>query len=75
MGVGTLVALMRERGVVERNQKAQSLLDIFTRDFQSPLERVGLSRGDWRMRLALCSGVCFVVGCVVGFILLVRAAS
>ena len=40
MGVGTLVALMRERGVVERNQKAQSLLDIFTRDFQSPLERV-----------------------------------
>jgi hypothetical protein len=51
MGVGTLVALMRERGVVERNQKAQSLLDISTRDFQSPLERVGLSRGDWRMRL------------------------
>jgi hypothetical protein len=75
MGVGTLVALMRERGVVERNQKAQSLLDISTRDFQSPLERVGLSRGDWRMRLALCSGVCFVVGCLVGFILLARAAS
>lgn len=75
IGVGTLVALMRERGVVERNQKAQSLLDIFGRDFQSPLERVGLSRGDWRMRLALCSGVCFVVGCLVGFILLARAAS
>jgi hypothetical protein len=75
MGVGTLVALMRERGVVERNQKAQSLLDIFGRDFQSPLERVGLSRRDWRMRLALCSGVCFVVGCVVGFILLARTAS
>jgi hypothetical protein len=46
MGVGTLVALMRERGAIERNQKAQSLLDIFSRDFQSPLERVGLSRGD-----------------------------
>jgi hypothetical protein len=75
MGVGTLVALLRERGVVERNQKAQSLLDIFTRDVQSPLERVGLSRGDWRMRLALCSGVCFVVGCVVGFILLARTAA
>ena len=70
MGVSTLVALMRERGAVERNQKAQSLLDISTRDFQSPLEHVGLSRGDWRMRLAVCSGVCFVAGCVVGFILL-----
>jgi hypothetical protein len=75
MGVGTLVALMRERGVIERNQKAQSLLDIFTQDFQSPLQRVGLSRGDWRMRLAFCSGAFFVTGCFVGFILLAWRAG
>jgi hypothetical protein len=75
MGAGTLVALMRERAVIERNQKAQSILDIYTRDIQSPLQRVGLARGDWRMRLAFCSGGCFVAGCVVGFILLACRAS
>lgn len=74
MGVGTLVALMRERSVIERNQKAQSLLDIFTKDFQSPLTRVGLARGDWRLRLAFCSGGCFVVRCALGFILLACSA-
>lgn len=75
MGIGTLVALMRERGAIERNQNAQSLLDVFSRDFQSPLERVGLARGDWRLRLAFFSGVCFVAGCVAGFILLACKAS
>ena len=61
---------MHERAVIERNQKAQSLVDIYTTDFQSPLQRVGLAGGDWRLRLAFFSGVCSVVGCVVGFILL-----
>jgi hypothetical protein len=74
MGIGTLAALMRERGAIERNQRAQSLLDIYSRDFQSPLERVGLSRGDWRLRLAFFSGGCFVAGCVVGFILIASKA-
>jgi hypothetical protein len=74
MGVGTLAALMRERGVIERNQNAQSLLDIYSRDVQSPLERIGLSRGDWRLRLAFFSGFCFVAGCAVGFILIALKA-
>src|SRR5712691_4937127 len=38
MGIGTLLALLRERGVIARNQEAKSLLDIFSRDFQSPLK-------------------------------------
>jgi hypothetical protein len=75
MGAGTLVALMRERAVIERNQKTQSLLDIQSRDFQSPLQRVGLTRGDWRLRLALCSGVCFIAGCLIGFVLLACKAG
>jgi len=58
MGIGTLVALMRERAVIERNQNAQSVLDIYTQDIQSPLQRAGLTRGDWRLRLAFCSGGC-----------------
>jgi hypothetical protein len=75
MGIGTLAALMRERGAIERNQKAQSLLDIYTQDFQLPLDRVGLSRGDWRLRLAFFSGGCFVAGCAVGFILIAYKAQ
>jgi hypothetical protein len=75
MGAGTFVALMRERRVIERNQNAQSLLDLITSDAQSPLERVGLARGDWRLRLALCSAGCFVVGCVAGFALLALKAN
>src|ERR1700730_2088709 len=70
MGASTLVALMRERSAIARNQGAQSLLDLASRDAQSPLERVGLAPGDWRTRWALFSGVCFVAGCVVGFIVL-----
>jgi hypothetical protein len=70
MAFGTLLTLLRERGVIERNQSARSLLDIFSRDFQSPLERAGLSPTDWRTIMALCSGACFVAGCLVGFVLL-----
>jgi hypothetical protein len=75
MGLGTLVALLRGRRVIERNQQAQSLLEIRLGDFQSPLQRVGLSRGDWRMRLAFFSGACFVAGCLVGLVLLACKAS
>ena len=75
MGAGTLVALMGERHVIERNQKARSLLDIFTSDIQSPLQRVGLGHGDWRLRLAFFSGACFVLGCVIGFVLLALKAA
>ena len=70
MGAGIAVALWRERGVIVRNQNAKSLLNIFTRDFQSPLGRVGLAPGDWRMIMACCSGVFFVTGCGVGLALL-----
>jgi hypothetical protein len=70
MGLGTLVALMRERGVVGRNQNAKSLLDLTTGDIQSPLERVGLGHGDWRLRLAVFSGACFVSGCFAGLAIL-----
>lgn len=75
MGVGAGLALVRERGVIVRNQTAKSFLDIFTRDFQSPLERVGLAPGDWRLIMALCSGGFFVAGCIVGFVLLACRAS
>jgi hypothetical protein len=75
MGIGTLVALLRERSVVARNQQAQSILDIYSQDIWSPLERTGLSSGDWRARMALCSGICFVAGCVAGFVLLALKAS
>jgi hypothetical protein len=70
MGAGVAVALWRERSVIVRNQHARSRLDIFTRDFQSPLSRVGLAPGDWRMIMACCSGAFFVAGCVVGLGLL-----
>jgi hypothetical protein len=70
MGVGIALALWRERGVIVRNQNAKSLLDIISRDFQSPLGRVGLAPGDWRMIMACCSGAFFVVGCVAGVALL-----
>jgi hypothetical protein len=73
MGLGTALALWRERGVIIRNQGAKSLLDIFSKDFQSPLERAGLAPGDWRLIMAFTSGACFVVGCLVGIILLVSA--
>lgn len=70
MGLGVLLALLRERRVIARNQDAKSLLDIFTRDYQSPLQRVGLAPGDTRMIMALVSGVCFVAGCAIGLYLL-----
>jgi hypothetical protein len=70
MGIGTVSAIMRVRAAIERNQLAESPLDIRMDDIQSPLERVGLSGSDRRTVMALFSGGCFVAGCVVGFILL-----
>jgi hypothetical protein len=70
MGAGTTVALWRERGAIARNQYANSLLDIYSRDIWSPVARVGLAPGDWRMILAALSGGCFVAGCFAGLLLL-----
>jgi hypothetical protein len=70
MGVGTLLALMRVRGVIVRNQAAEWPWGFIVGDAQSPAERVGLSARDWRTIMALFSGGFFVVGCVAGFILL-----
>jgi hypothetical protein len=70
MGFGVLLALIRERQVIARNQHAKSVLDLTTRDSQSPLERIGLAPGDGRMIMATISGLCFLAGCAVGFFLL-----
>jgi hypothetical protein len=70
MGVGTLLALMRVRAVIVRNQGAEWPWEFIVGDVQSPAERVGLSPRDWRTIMALCSGGFFVVGCLAGFILL-----
>jgi hypothetical protein len=70
MGIGTLIALVRVRGVITRNQRNESIGDTIVSDVQSPAERVGLSGRDWRTIMALCSGALFVAGCIVGFALL-----
>ncbi len=70
MGIGTLLALMRVRAVIERNQLAELPWDFIVGDAQSPAERVGLSGRDARTIMALFSGGFFVAGCLVGFILL-----
>jgi hypothetical protein len=70
MGIGALLALLRVRAVIVRNQLAESPLDFIVSDVQSPAERVGLSARDGRTIMALCSGGFFVAGCLVGLILL-----
>jgi hypothetical protein len=75
MGVGILVALWHERGVIVRNQFANAPLDFAARDLKSPLQRVGLAPGDRRMFMALLSGCCFLVGCFAGFGILACKAS
>lgn len=74
MGLGSLVALVREGRSISDLQDADSILDIKVRSIESPRESVGLDLGNWQSRLAILSGVLFVVGCVVGFFLLVVAA-
>lgn len=75
MGVGILVALWRERGVIVRNQSANSIWDFVSRDIRSPLQNIGLASGDRRMILALLSSFCFLAGCFVGFGILVCKAN
>jgi hypothetical protein len=70
MGIGMLLALVRVRTIIERNQTADSIWYTIIGDAQTPAERVGLSGRNMRTIMALVSGSCFVAGCLVGFILL-----
>jgi hypothetical protein len=71
MGIGTLLALLRVRAVIVRNQGAEWPWQFIVGDVQLlPAERLGLSPRDWRTIMALFSGGFFVAGCLVGFILL-----
>lgn len=70
MGLGALMSLWRLRSMILGNQTAESIWDMGMEVIQSPAERVGLSSRDWRTRMALCSGSCFVAGCIAGFVLL-----
>jgi hypothetical protein len=75
MGVGALIALLREKAAIERMQQARSLLDFYTQDIRSPAQHIGLTLRDARTVAALLSGACFVLGCVTGFTLLLAKAT
>lgn len=70
MGVGALLTLVHEKRAIERIQRAESPLDLCWDDIESPLQSVGLTLRNGRTAMALLSGACFIVGCVVGFLLL-----
>lgn len=70
MGTGALCTLIREKRAIERMQGANSILDMTVSDVESPAQRVGLSLRDGRSAMALVAGGCFVIGCIVGFVVL-----
>jgi hypothetical protein len=72
MGVGSLLWLISERGVIRRLERVASLLNIDMQDIHTPSEGAGLWLGNARTTSALISGVLFVSGCVLGFLLLLR---
>lgn len=70
LGLGTVILLVREVRGISRLERTNSLMDLHTADIKMLGESAGLSLRDPRTLSALISGLLFVGGCLVGFILL-----
>jgi hypothetical protein len=70
MGAGAALALIQEGKRIKRMLQATSWLHFKIGDIQNPAEEVGLSFRDWRTRMAVLSAGLFVLGCLIGAVLL-----
>lgn len=72
MAIGSIFALVSARAHINRIARAKSMLKLrLVHDIKSPAEEIGLTLSDWRTRMAMLSGIMFIVGCVVGLVQLI----
>jgi hypothetical protein len=66
MGIGEIITLVKEGRAIRRIQDAKSVMQISLVDVESPIHQSGLYLSPRTLCGAL-SGICFVVGVIVGF--------
>lgn len=70
MGAGSLFTLIAEGRAIKRLQRADSVLDLMLDDIETPAEESALSLSNPRTLMAFLAGIAFILGCVVGFVLM-----
>lgn len=70
MGLGSVATLLLESAAIHRMIEARSILEMNMRDYKSPTQRAGLAFSEMRTAMAVISSICFVLGAIVGFALL-----
>jgi hypothetical protein len=70
MGLGTLVTLILEARIIREMENANSILELKVGLAKRQSENAGLTFNSFGNIMAAISGLCFVLGCIVGLFLL-----